>query len=113
MVESEHHSNARLALTAARYWTATQKTVRFCKWTLLTVLMKLDFTFEGETVSLLYALIRKKFPEPWELSERLSRFILKKGFTEPYSALIATLQLRSAQKLESKVAIIDAEGTSY
>jgi len=86
---------------------------RFCKWTLLTVLLMLDSSFEGETVNLLHALIRKKFPEPWELADRFSKFMLKKGFTEPYSALIALLQLRSALKLEDKVAIVDAEGIRF
>jgi hypothetical protein len=85
----------------------------FCKWTLLAVLMKLDATFDGQAVNLLHALIRKKFPEPWELGERLSTFILKKGFAEPFSALIAMLQIRNALKLEDKVPIVDAEGIRF
>jgi len=85
----------------------------FCKWTLLTVLLKLDPTFKGETVNLLHALIHKKFLEPWELADRFSKFMLNKGFRQPYSALIALLHLRSALKLEDKVSILDAEGTRY
>jgi hypothetical protein len=47
----------------------------FCKWTLLTVLLRLDSTFEGETTNFLHALIRKKVPEPWGLGDELSRSI--------------------------------------
>jgi len=86
---------------------------RFCKWTLVTVLIRLDLTFDGEMVNLLHALIRKKFPEPWALAERLSAFILQKGFAQPHSALIAMLQLRAALKLEGKITIVDGEGTRY
>ncbi len=82
----------------------------FCKWTLLTVLMKLDPTFEGEAVNLLHALIHKKFPEPWRLGEDLAGLIKKNGFTEPYSALVAMLQLRDALKLQNRITIVDAEG---
>ena len=82
----------------------------FCKWALLTVLMRLDPTFERETTNLLYALIRKKFPEPWGLGDELSQSIRQKGFTEPHSALYAMLELRSALRLEDKIEIIDAEG---
>jgi len=85
----------------------------FCKWTLLTVLIKLDSTFKGEAVNLLHAFIRKKFQEPWELADRLAGFMTKKGFAEPYSSLIAMLQLRSALKLEEKISIVDAEGIRF
>jgi len=81
----------------------------FCKWTLLTVLLRLDFTFEGDSVRLLFALIRKKFPEPWKLGDELSRSIKKKGFTEPHPALMAMLELRNALKLEGKIIVLDAE----
>jgi len=85
-------------------------TFLFCKWTLLSALLMLDSTFEGETVDLLHTIIRRKFPEPWRLGEELSRSIVTRGFTEPDSALAAMLQLREALKLEDKVFLIDADG---
>jgi hypothetical protein len=104
-----HRATGDLWLDARR-GTPRQHGFLFCKWTLLAVLLKLDPTFEGGTVHLLYALIRKKFPEPWELADKLSASIKKKGFTEPYPALMAMLELRDALKLQVKIPIIDGEG---
>jgi len=85
-------------------------TFLFCKWTLLTVLVILDSTFQGETVSLLRSIIRRKFAEPWQVGEELSRSIMMRGFTEPDSALAAMLQLREALKLGDNICLLDAEG---
>ena len=82
----------------------------FCKWALLAVLLRLDPTFEGGAVHFLYALIRKKFPESWELAEELSAWIRKRGFEEPYLALRAMLELRAALKLQNRIPVIDGEG---
>jgi hypothetical protein len=81
----------------------------FCKWTLLTVLMRLDPTFEGDALNLLLALLRKKFQGPSELAEELSESIKKKGFTEPCTALTAMLALREALRLQGRIAIVDRE----
>jgi hypothetical protein len=94
----------------ARQGTPKEYGFLFCRWTLLTVLLRLDSTFEGDTINLLYALIRKKFPGPSELAEELSESIKKKGFTEPHSALMAMLKLRGALNLQNKIAVVDAEG---
>jgi hypothetical protein len=64
-------------------------------------------------VHLLYALIRKKFPEPWEVAETLSASIRKEGFAEPYLALRAMLELRNALNLQSRIPVIDGEGRRY
>jgi hypothetical protein len=93
----------------ARQGTPKEYGFLFCKWTLLTVLLKLDYTFEGDAANILHGLIRKKFPEPWKLGDELSRSIKKKGFTEPYPALMAMLELRNALKLEGKIIVLDAE----
>ena len=85
-------------------------TFLFCKWTLLTVLLKLDSTLQGETVSLLYSIIRRKFAEPWQVGEELSTSIINRGFTEPHSALAALVQLREALKLEDRISVLDAGG---
>ena len=77
------------------------------------MLMRLDSTFEGNTTNLLYALIRNKFREPWELGGELSKSIKEKGFAEPYAALMAMLSLRSALDLQDKVPIIDAGGIRF
>ena len=94
----------------ARKGTPKEYGFLFCKWTLLTVLLRLDFTFEGDAANILHALIRKKFPGPSELAEELSESIKKKGFREPHSALMATLKLRGALNLQDKIAVVDAEG---
>ncbi len=86
-------------------------TFLFCKWTLLTVLLMLDSSFEGETVNLLHAIIRRNFSEPWGVAEELSESITGRGFAEPHSALTAMLQLRNVLNLEDKVSLVDAEGT--
>ncbi len=85
----------------------------FCKWTMLTVLLRLDPTFEGESTNLLHALIRKKFPVPAKLGNNLSALIKKNGFTEPYPALIAMLALRSSLNLQNKIPIVDGEGRHF
>jgi len=85
-------------------------TFLFCKWTLLSVLLMLDSTFEGETVDLLHTIIRRKFPEPWRVGEELSTSIMTRGFAEPHSALAAMLQLREALKLEDRVFLTNTEG---
>jgi len=101
--------------TMAQVWLDAQRGapkpygVLFCKWTLLSVLVRLDPTFEGDALNLLLSLLRKKFPEPLELAEGLSESIKKKGFTEPYSALMAMLTLRDALKLQGRIAIVDRE----
>jgi len=82
----------------------------FCKWALLTVLFKLDLTYEGANVGVLHALIRKKFPESWQLGDELARSVKKKGFKERHPALLAILDIRSALKLEHRILVIDAEG---
>jgi len=82
----------------------------FCKWTLLSVLIMLDPTFEGETVDLLHTIIRRKFPEAWQFGEELSSTIMTRGFMEPDSALTAMLQLREALKLEDMILVIDTDG---
>jgi len=97
-------------LVDARQRTAGQQGYLFCKWALLTVLMRLDPTFEGETVNLVHALIHKEFPEAWEIADELSKSIMEKGFTEPESALTAMMEIRSALGLQDSVAIVDAEG---
>ena len=81
----------------------------FCRWTLLTVLLMLDPTFEGATVNLLHAVIRRIFPEAWERGDELSKLIKEKGFTEPDLALAAMLELRSALRLEDSIVIVDAD----
>ena len=98
------------ALVDARQGAAGQHGYLFCKWTLLTVLMRLDSTFEGETVNLLHALIHREFSEAWEIGDKLSKSIIEKGFTEPESALAAMLEIRSALRLQDSVAIADADG---
>jgi len=90
--------------------TLERYTFLFCKWTLLSVFLMLDSTFEGETVDLLHAIIRRKFPEPWQFGKELSASIMTRGFTEPDSALAAILQLREALNLGDKVFIIGAGG---
>jgi hypothetical protein len=107
-----HRATADLWLDARR-GTPRQHGFLFCKWTLLAVLLRLDPTFEGGTVHLLYALIRKKFPEPWEVAETLSASIRKEGFAEPYLALRAMLELRNALNLQSRIPVIDGEGRRY
>jgi hypothetical protein len=97
----------------ARRGTPKQYGFLFCKWTLLTVLMRLDSTFEGDSVNLLHALIHKRFPQPWELADELSRSIRERGFAEPYSALTAMLRLRTALNLQGKIPVIDAEGMRF
>jgi len=97
-------------LVDARQGTTGQHGYLFCKWALLTVLMRLDPTFEDETVNLLHALIHEEFPEAWEIADELSKSIMEKGFTEPESALTAMLEIRSALRLQDSVAIVDAEG---
>jgi len=85
----------------------------FCKWTLFTVLLMLDPTFEGAAVDLLHTMIRTKFTESWELGEVLSKVIKGKGFTEPDLALTAMLELRSALRLEESIVIVDADGIRW
>jgi len=87
-------------------------TFLFCKWTLLSVLIMLDPTFEGETVDLLHTVIRRKFPEARQFGEELSAAIMTRGFTEPDSALTAMLQLREALKLDDMILVVDADGNS-
>jgi len=85
----------------------------FCKWVLLALLLRLDPTFDVGTVHLLYALIRKKVPEPWEVADSLSAWIARKGFTEPSLALAAMLEVRNVLKLQSRIPVIDGVGRQY
>jgi hypothetical protein len=107
-----HRATADLWVDARR-GTPRPNGFLFCKWTLLAVLLRLDPTFEGGTVHLLYALIRKKFPEPWEVADRLSAAITTKGFAEPYLALAAMLEVRSTLKLQNRIPVIDGHGRHY
>jgi hypothetical protein len=97
----------------ARRGTPRRHGFLFCKWALLALLLRLDPTFEVNTVHLLYALIRKKFPEPWEVADSLSALITKRGFAEPHLALMAMLEARNTLRLQNRIPVIDGEGRRY
>ena len=84
-----------------------------CKWTLLTVLLNLDSTFEGDDADTLKELIRSKFPLSADLAARLAACIKEEGFTDPYSALIAMMRLRTALKLNDMIPIVDSGGVHW
>lgn len=85
----------------------------FCKWTLFTVLLSLDPTFEGDAADTLRGLIHEKFPEPADLGDRLSACIKETGFVDPYSALVAMVSLRNALKLHEEIDVVDGWGIRW
>jgi hypothetical protein len=51
----------------------------FCKWTLFTVVLRLDPTFKGDGVERLHALIRGKFSHSAEFGDRFSTYYHRDG----------------------------------
>ncbi len=84
----------------------------FRKWTLFTVLLRLDTVFHRASMYPLFTLLKKKFPRSVKLGEELAERIGEKGFAEPRTALTAMIELRSNLRLD-EIELINAYGMSW